>query len=153
MQIIFVKSHVYRHKYHIALISLEVLLQLQAIVTKVLRLYRSYFDNYLTELAFSTYFMIYSKMATRTRTWHLFEHKIGLLFCHSHIESRLWLRLSWGWSWVEVHFVCFGPFWYLFLLNLGVIFSCDSSSICSNRCHVLVVVDVDVVAILLYIVK
>ena len=26
------------------------------------------------------------------------------------------------WSWVEVHFVCFGPFWYLFLLNLGVIF-------------------------------
>ena len=40
----------------------------------------------------------------------------------------------------------FGPETY-------ILFSCDSSSICSNRCHVLVV-DVDVVvAILLYIVK
>ena len=33
-------------------------------------------------------------------------YKIGLLICQSHIELRLWLRLSWGWgwgwSWVEV---------------------------------------------------
>ena len=69
------------------------------------------------------------------------HHKIGLLLCHSHIELRLWLklRLSWGWywgwgwfeaevevrlrySWVEVHFVCFRQFWYLFLLNFGVTF-------------------------------
>ena len=29
----------------------------------------------------------------------LYSNKIGLLLCHSHIEVRLWLRLSWGWDW------------------------------------------------------
>ena len=85
MQIISVKTRGYRHKYHPTLLSIELLLQLQTIVTNVLRL--SYFDNYLSKLAFSTYFTIYSKMATTTtRTWHLFEH-IELL---SQLKTTKW---------------------------------------------------------------
>merc|ERR1711893_507956 len=75
LQIIYVNTRGYMHKYHSTLLSIELLLQLQTTVTNVLRLYRSYFDNYLSELAFSSYFTIYSKMATTTtRTLHLFEH-------------------------------------------------------------------------------
>ena len=82
LQIIYVNTRGYIHKYHSTLLSIELLLQLQTTVTSVLRLYRSYFDNYLSELAFSSYFTIYSKMVTTTRTLHLFEH-IELL---SHVK-------------------------------------------------------------------
>ena len=61
MQSISVKTRGYRHNYHPTLLSIELLLQLQTIVTNVLRL--PYFDNYLTKLAISTFFTIYSKMA------------------------------------------------------------------------------------------
>ena len=29
-------------------------------------------------------------------------YKIGLLLCHSHIELRLWLQLSWGWGYLNM---------------------------------------------------
>ena len=93
MQIIYVNTRGYIHKYHPTLLSIELLLQLQTTVTIVLRLYRSYFDNYLSELAFSSYFTIYSKMATTTttttRTLHLFEH-IELL---SQLKTLIYNRL------------------------------------------------------------
>ena len=50
LQIISVKTPGYRHEYHPTLLSIELLLKLQNIVTNVLRLCRSYFDNYLSEL-------------------------------------------------------------------------------------------------------
>ena len=56
-----VKTRGYKHKYHSKLLSIELLLQIQTIVTNVLRL--SYFDNYFSKLAYSTFFTIYSKMA------------------------------------------------------------------------------------------
>ena len=80
LQILSVKTRCYRRKCHPTLLSIELQLQLPTIVTNDLELHRSYFDNYLSKLAFSTYFTIDSKMATtrtRTRTrrtWHLFEH-------------------------------------------------------------------------------
>ena len=78
LQILSIKTRGYRHKCHPTLLSIELQLQLPTIVTNDLELHRSYFDNYLSKLAFSTYFTIDSKMATtRTRTrrtWYLFEH-------------------------------------------------------------------------------
>ena len=51
LQIISVKTCGYRHKYHSTLLSIELLLQLQTIVTNVLRL--PYFDDYLSKLAYT----------------------------------------------------------------------------------------------------
>ena len=61
-QIISVKTRGYRHKYHSTLLSLELLLQLQTIVTNVLRL--SFLDDYLFKFAYSTFSTIYIKMST-----------------------------------------------------------------------------------------
>ena len=99
MQIIYVNTRGYIHKYHSTLLSIELLLQLQTTVTSVLRLYRSYFDNYLSELAFSSYFTIYSKMATTTRTLHLFEH-IELL---SQLKMSKSVRISISYNWFKVN--------------------------------------------------
>ena len=64
LQILSIKTRGYRHKCHPTLLSIELQLQLPTIVTNDLELHRSYFDNYLSKLAFSTSFTIYSKMAT-----------------------------------------------------------------------------------------
>ena len=45
------------------------------------------------------------------------------------VQLRLILRLIWGWGWSKVEMrlsqssFCFHQFWYLFLLNFGVIFT------------------------------